>query len=191
MVSRFRMGEPLQELSGATTLWIVGLNLDLVSGYTLWGGGDPDRFLAVGGRIVLTPTVERLVEALPEYGEHSFQGDEQFEFFRREVRRACSREAAGGDESGLYDFAATRCAIREREVLYAPHSGMAADCLGAALDLGRQYGEDSLGFRLARSGALDVLYRAVWGELDEEDLDYVEIEAAFVRLVDWIGSAVA
>jgi hypothetical protein len=190
MISRFRMGESLQELSGATTLWIVGVNLDLVSGYTLWGGSDPDRFLTVGGKLVLTPTVEELIGALPDSGPHSFEGDEHFLMFRREAERAYSSGVTGGDESGLYDFAATLRAIREREVLYAPNSGMAADCLGAALDLGRQYGEDSFGFRLARFGALDLLYRAVWGELDEEDLDYVEIEAAFTRLIDWIESTV-
>lgn len=78
MVSRFRMGEPLQELSGATTVWIVGVNLDLVSGYTLWGGNDPDRFLTVDDRLVLAPTVEELIEDLPLAGRHSFQGDERF-----------------------------------------------------------------------------------------------------------------
>ncbi|MGW3809525.1 hypothetical protein [Micromonospora sp. NPDC005113] len=182
------MGEPLQELSGATTLWIVGVNLDLISGYTLSGGSDPDRFLTVGGRLVLTPTVEELIEELPDSGQHSFQDDEQLLTFRRKAKRAYAPDATRGDESGLYDFAATLRAIREREVLYAPNSGMAADCLGAALDLGRQYGEDSLGYRLARFGTLDLLYRAVWGELEEEDLDYVEIEAAFTRLIDWIES---
>ncbi|WP_446219065.1 hypothetical protein [Micromonospora sp. IBHARD004] len=91
-----------------------------------------------------------------------------------------------GDESGLYDFAGTLEAIREREVLYAPHSGMAADCLGAALDLGLQFGEDSVGCQLARHGPLDQLYRAVWKEIDESALDYLECEAALVRLIEWI-----
>lgn len=182
------MGESLQELSGETTLWIVGVNLDLVSGYALWGGGDPDRFLTDGGRLVLTPTVERLIEELPGSGPHSFRDDERFQTFRRQVRRAYQPGAEGGDESGVYDFAATLRAIREREVLYAPHSGMAADCLGAALDLGRQYGEGSVGYRTARFGVLDRLYRATWGELEEDHLDYVEVEAAFTQLIDWIES---
>ncbi|SBT43886.1 hypothetical protein [Micromonospora auratinigra] len=186
MVARFRMGEPLQELSGATTVWIVGVELDLVSGWTLWGGNDPDRFLTVDDRLVLAPTVEALLDRLPTAGRHSFHGDERYLAFRRDVRRCYPPRATGGDESGLFDFAATRRAIREREVLYAPHSGMAADCLGAALDLGRQYGEDSVGYRVARFGPLDRLYRALWGELDEADLDHVEIEAAFTCLVDWI-----
>ncbi|MFJ6167334.1 hypothetical protein ACIQH6_19610 [Micromonospora orduensis] len=182
------MGEPLQELSGATTLWIVGVNLDLISGYVLWGGGDPDRFLTVGGRLVLAQTVDELVERLPGAGSHSFQGDEQFLTFRKQVRDAYAPGAEGGDDSGLYDFGATLRAVQEREVLYAPHSGMAADCLGAALDLGRQYGEDSQGYRVARYGALGLLYQAVWSELEEEDLDYVEVEVAFARLIDWVES---
>ncbi|WP_319461842.1 hypothetical protein [Micromonospora sp. RTP1Z1] len=71
------------------------------------GGNDPDRFLTVDGRLVLTPTVEELIEELPDSGQHSFQDDEQFLTFRREVKRAYSPGATGGDESGLYDFAAT------------------------------------------------------------------------------------
>ena len=39
------MGSRLPELSGETTLWIVGMNLDVLSGRTVWGGNDPDRCL--------------------------------------------------------------------------------------------------------------------------------------------------
>ncbi|WP_446219064.1 hypothetical protein [Micromonospora sp. IBHARD004] len=53
------MGSRLQELSGETTLWIVAMNLDVLSGYTLWGGDDPDRFLTVEDRLVPTPTRPR------------------------------------------------------------------------------------------------------------------------------------
>lgn len=184
---RFRMSPQLQNLSGDTTLWVVGVNLDLLSGYTIWGGDDPDRFLTVDGRLVIAPSLPQLLAGLPPAGRHPFSDDERFTTFCRRVREIDLIDAAGGgDDSGLYDFAATLVALREREVLEAPHSGMAVDCIGAAMDLGRQYGEQSLGFQLARYGPLDTLYRVIWGDESEERLDYVECEAAFVRLVDWI-----
>jgi hypothetical protein len=131
--------------------------------------------------------VPGLLAGLPPAGRHPFAGDERFTTFCRRVREIDLVDADGdGDDSGLYDFGATLAALREREVLEAPHSGMAVDCLGAAMDLGRQYGEDSLGFQLARYGPLDTLYHVIWGNEPEESLDYVECEAALVRLMDWI-----
>ncbi|WP_406036825.1 hypothetical protein OG799_20580 [Micromonospora sp. NBC_00898] len=167
-------------------LWIVGMNLDVLSGWTVWGGNDPDRFLTVEDRLVLAPGVETLISNLPGSGRHSFHGDARYLKFREEVNSAYSPGATDGDESGLYDFSATLEAIREREVLHAPHSGMAADCLGAALDLGLQFGADSAGYQLARHGPLDRLYRATWKEIDESELDYLECEAALVRLIGWM-----
>lgn len=186
MASRFRMGSRLQELSGETTLWIVAVNLDVLSGYTLWGGDDPDRFLTVEDRLVLAPDVEALISHLPRSGRHSFSGDARYGKFRQEVTSAYSPGAADGDESGRYDFSGTLEALRDRDVLYAPHSGMAADCLGAALDLGLQFGAESVGYQLARHGPLDRLYRAIWKEIDESELDYLECEAALVRLIEWM-----
>ncbi|MBM0224778.1 hypothetical protein [Micromonospora sp. ATA51] len=63
---------------------------------------------------------------------------------------------------------------------------MAADCLGAALDLGLQFGAESVGYQLARHGPLDRLYRAIWKEIDESELDYLECEAALVRVIEWM-----
>jgi hypothetical protein len=182
----FRMSRELQNLSGDTTLWLVCLNLDLLSGYTIWGGDDPDRFLTVDGRLVIAPSMSGLLAVLPPAGRHPFAGDERFTTFCRRIREIDLVDDDGEDDSGLYDFRATLTALREREVLDAPHSGMAIDCLGAAMDLGRQYGEDSLGFQLARYGPLDTLYHVIWGNESEDRLDYLECEAAFVRLVDWI-----
>ncbi len=71
---------------------------------------------------------------------------------------------------------------------YTPNSGMAVDCLGAAIDLGRQYGQTSPGYQLARYGPLDRPYEVIWGNISDKELDYVETEAAFVRLIDLIGS---
>jgi hypothetical protein len=184
-----RMSEALQELSGETTLWIVSLNLDLHSGYIIWGGDEPDRFLTVDGRLLIAPSVSVLLAGLPPAGRHPFEGDERFTRFCKQVREIeLVDDAAVDAESGVFDFGATLAALREREVFWAPHSGTAVDCLGAALDLGRQYGEDSLGYQLARYGSLDTLYHVIWGEASDEELDFIECEAAFVRLVDWIGS---
>lgn len=182
----FRMSRDLQGLSGETTFWLVSLNLDLLCGYAIWGGDDPDRFLTVNGRLLIAPSVSELLAGLPPAGQHPFAGDERFTTFCRRVREIELVDDGGEADSGLYDFGATLTALREREVLEAPHSGMAVDCLGAAFDLGRQYGEGSLGFQLARYGPLDTLYRVIWGDEPEDRLDYVDCEAALVRLVDWI-----
>jgi hypothetical protein len=182
------MSREHQELSGETTFWIVGLNLDVLSGYTIWGGDDPDRFLTVDDRLVLAPSVPVLLAGIPSIGRHPFPGDERFARFCKRIREIDLFDAAGDTDIGRYDFGATLTAVREREILGAPHSGMALDCLGAAVDLGRQYGEESLGYQVARYGALDTLYRVLWGEEPEDRLDYVECEAALVRLIDWIES---
>jgi hypothetical protein len=180
------MSEALQELSGETTFWLVGLNLDTLSGYTIWGGGDRDRFLTVDDRLVLTPTVAALLAGLPPTGRHPFERDERFSRFCKQLHEIDLSDDGGGGDLGRFDFAATLVALREREVLYAPHSGMAIDCLGAAFDLGTQYGERSPGYQLARHGPLDTLYRVIWGEESEEQLDYLACEAALTQLVDWI-----
>ncbi len=187
VASKFRMTAELQELSGQTTLWIVGVNLEALSGYTVWGGGEPDRFLLVDGRLVLARSISALLAELPPTGRHSFDEHERFSTFVRRAQQALS-QGKPGDESGLYDFAGTLTAIRDREVLWEPNSGMAVDCLGAAVDLGRQFGEDSPGYRLARFGPLELLYQVIWGNAAEEDLDYIECEAAFFQLIEWIES---
>src|SRR5262245_17201065 len=142
------MSRELRSLSGDTTLWLVSLHLDLLSGYTIWGGDDPDRFLTVDGRLVIARSVSGLLAGLPPNGRHPFAGDERFTTFCRQIHQIDLVDADNGDDSGLYDFRATLTALREREVLDAPHAAMAVDCLGAAMDLGRQYGEDSPGFQL-------------------------------------------
>jgi hypothetical protein len=185
------MSQEHQELSGETTFWLVGVNLDVLSGYTVWGGDDPDRFLTVDDRLVLAPSVPALLAGLPPTGRHPFPGDGRFARFCERIREVNLWDAAGDTAIGRYDFGAMLTAVREREVLSAPHSGMALDCLGAAVDLGRQYGEDSPGYQLARSRALDTLYRVLWDDEPEDQLDYAECEAAFTHLIDWIEGLTA
>ena len=188
MAPTFRMSRELQELSGATTLWLVALRLDLSCGYTIWGGDDPDRFLTVDGRLVIAPSIQALLAGLPPADQHAFSGDARFGRFCARIREIDLADAAGQTEIGCYDFAATLRALQEREILSAPHSGMAIDCLGAAIDLGRQFGEDTVGYQLARYGPLDDLYHVIWGDEPRERLDYLECEAALTRLIDWIDS---
>lgn len=103
----FRMSRELQNLSGGTNLWLVSLNLDLLSGYTIWGGDDPDRFLTVDGRLVIAPSVSELLAGLPPAGCHPFAGDERFTTFCRRIREIDLVDAHGGDDSGLYDRSAS------------------------------------------------------------------------------------
>jgi hypothetical protein len=174
------MSEPFWDLAGDTTIMVVGLELDLYAGYTVYGGdsdddGDFDVFLISDGRLLLAPTIEELIAVLPPAGVHSFTGDARFTEFCDKVKQIplFVPEAEPNARLVRFDFVGTLSAIREREVFFAPWSGMAVDCINAALDLGRQFGEHSLGYQLARYGPLDVLYEVLWERLPEDQLDVV------------------
>ena len=188
---RLYMSEQLLELAGETMLMFVQLNLGRSAGFAVYGGGEGeefDKFLLADGRLLLGGSAAELLAALPPAGPHSFDTDDRFTRF---VARAKEIEllAADGepnDRVWLFDFAGTLAAVRDRVVLDPPHSGMALDCVNAALELGRQFGKSSPGFELARYGPLDALYQVIWGEANAAELDYPECASALERLIDWI-----
>lgn len=188
---RLYMSEQLLELAGETMLMFVQLNLGRSAGFAVYGGGEGeefDKFLVADGRLLLGGSAPELLAALPPAGPHSFDADDRFTRFVRRAKEIELFVASGesGDRVWLYDFAGTLAAIRDRQVLDPPHSGMALDCVNAALELGRQFGKSSPGFELARFGPLDVLYQVIWGESDAAELDYPECASALERLIDWI-----
>lgn len=200
MVERICMSKAFWEIADRTSYRFVGLRLEVGSGYAVYGGelGDLEfeRFLTVDGRLVVAPSIAELMATLPPTGSHPFTADARFAEFCDEIRwiDLYVAHAEDADRLRCYDFVGVLTALREREVFHAPHSRMTIDCLGAAIDLGRQVGRDSRGYQLARYGPLDDLYEAIWaggpqqdGEPDPADeLDFVTCEAAWSALMEWI-----
>jgi hypothetical protein len=190
------MTDELHELAGETQLMLVAVELEIIAGYAVYGGGgdgdDVDKFLLVDGRLLLCPSIAELVAVLPPGRPHSFAGDHRFADFSRVVKQVGLLQPDGDPSAKLwqYDFVGTLSAIRERKIFQSPHSGMAVDCIGAAVDLGRQLGKGSPGYQLARYGPLDELYEALWQDQPDEDVDLFACEAAMVKLIDWIESLV-
>jgi hypothetical protein len=190
------MSDELHELAGETQIMFVAVELEVFAGYTVYGGGgdgdEVDKFLLVDDKLLLSPSIAELVAALPSGGTHAFVGDQRFVEFCRVVKQIALLQPDGDPSAKLwrYDFAGTLSAIREREIFWPPHSGMAVDCIGAAVDLGRQLGKGSPGYQLARYGPLDELYEALWEDPPDEDVDLLACEAAMVKLIGWIESLV-
>ncbi|GIG63434.1 hypothetical protein Lfu02_78060 [Longispora fulva] len=165
----------LDDLSGETTIWIVRLTLRDTFGYSLYGGATDeheDRFLMVEGRLVLAASPSDLWAKLPSISQSSFgrDSDEAFATFRAGSQKVNPPDILD-DSIAHFNFNDALSALSKNLVFEESGSSRIFQCLNAAIDLGEQLGTESLIFQTARGPALSTLYKALWGTVDQGDVE--------------------